>query len=131
MIDQRLSAEEKARFEELDVKGVLGMTNDEVREWADLGHRKYINASVAGADVNGNTNCLYNIACPKCGAFDSFSIQVTAITKFTDNGSEYIGDTEWDDESPIACCECQHMGKVGDFYINPPTKEAPEEEMML
>ena len=34
-----LQADEKARFAELDAKGVLGMTNDEVSEWALLGSR--------------------------------------------------------------------------------------------
>lgn len=62
-----------------------------------------------------NTNCLEGLRCPKCGNEDRFFIIGGAQFEVTDDGSDTVGDHEWDDHSPMSCPECNHEGKVRDF----------------
>jgi hypothetical protein len=62
-----------------------------------------------------NENCLEGIRCPKCKQQDRFYIVGTCTFEVTDDGSEAIGDHEWDGDSTIACSECNHSGKVKEF----------------
>ena len=62
-----------------------------------------------------NENCLLDIACPKCHQTDRFLITATATFDVTDDGTEAVGDVEWDDHSIIKCPECGHRDTVIGF----------------
>ena len=63
-----------------------------------------------------NENCLTGIICPKCGSLEPFDIEIRTVTRMFDDGSDsQVGDQEWDAESYIMCCECNHHGTVADF----------------
>lgn len=72
-----------------------------------------------------NTNCLEGMACPKCGSEGPFKIVITAWALMFDDGIEETDESEWDDESPCICHECNHLGTVKDFEDE---TEEPEEE---
>jgi len=62
-----------------------------------------------------NSNCLENIQCPHCGNASRFKIVALVTADVCDDGAEFHGDAEWDDNSPITCPECDRSGKVADF----------------
>jgi hypothetical protein len=64
-----------------------------------------------------NANCLQDIKCPKCGGEDRFHIQALVTTLVTDDGAEAAdGNFEWDENSPIKCLQCNHTGRVRQFW---------------
>jgi hypothetical protein len=69
-----------------------------------------------------NTNCLTNIACPRCSHEDSFIIEVKTRANVTDYGAESFGDMFWDERSFIECKNCETGGTVAEF-----TRETPEQ----
>ena len=64
-----------------------------------------------------NTNCLENIACPKCGWRGEVFIIATTEVEVVDNGTDTQGDVEWDEQSPCRCGFCHHRGVVQDFTV--------------
>lgn len=61
-----------------------------------------------------NEGCLMDMGCPECGQRDSFKIEFRGTAEVSDEGSDDVGDHEWDGKS--ACqCECGHAGTVRDF----------------
>jgi hypothetical protein len=62
-----------------------------------------------------NSNCLQNVCCPKCGQEDRFKIVALITCDVTDDGSDPVGDHEWDDTSPTRCPECGFSGELKDF----------------
>ena len=62
-----------------------------------------------------NTNCLENIKCPACGNEEWFRIAATTIVTVTDDGTEDLGDMEWDDDSYAECAQCHRHGTLKDF----------------
>jgi DNA-directed RNA polymerase subunit RPC12/RpoP len=66
-----------------------------------------------------NTNCLEGVRCPKCGQEDRFKIVALTTCLVTDDGSEPVGDHEWDDESATRCPECGFDGTLKDFSNKP------------
>src|SRR5438874_664600 len=62
-----------------------------------------------------NTNCLVGIRCGKCGQEDRFRIAAMISCIVTDDGSEPVGDHEWDDDSATDCPECGFNAKLKDF----------------
>lgn len=65
-----------------------------------------------------NTNCLEGIRCPGCNQEARFVIAVSVFASVTDDGTDALGGaTEWDDNSPITCPECNQSGPVGDFRL--------------
>jgi hypothetical protein len=62
-----------------------------------------------------NTNCLEGIRCPKCGQEDEFRIACTMVCTVIDDGTEKIGDIEWDENSWCLCPRCEKDGKLKDF----------------
>jgi len=62
-----------------------------------------------------NENCLEGIICPKCGQEDEFKITALITCLVNDDGSEPMGDHEWDDESRCECVSCEFSGKLKDF----------------
>ena len=63
-----------------------------------------------------NTNCLENIACPKCGNDSLIHIEVTMPAAVTDDGAETFGDMYWDHGSFAKCPDCGHSATLGDFH---------------
>lgn len=70
-----------------------------------------------------NTNCLEGIRCPKCSQEDRFKITALITCVVTDDGSEPIGDHEWDGESSTHCPECGFNGTLKNFRKLPPDPE--------
>jgi hypothetical protein len=62
-----------------------------------------------------NSNCLEGIRCPACGQEDRFKITALITCAVTDNGSEPVGDHEWDDDSSTRCSVCGFDGKLRNF----------------
>ena len=62
-----------------------------------------------------NTNCLKDIACPKCAHDEFFRIAVTGYAFVNDDGFSGVESPNWDDESQIICYDCNHQGTVRDF----------------
>jgi hypothetical protein len=52
-----------------------------------------------------NINCLENVCCPNCRQEDHFKIVATICCLVSDDGSEPVGDHEWDDSSATSCVE--------------------------
>ena len=64
-----------------------------------------------------NTNCMENVACPKCGARYKVFIVATTEVEVNDNGTDTMGGVEWDKQSPCRCGYCAHRGVVQDFTV--------------
>ena len=62
-----------------------------------------------------NDNCLEGMACPVCGATESFEIEVKVLAVVRDDGWTEFEGSDWDDESFCLCRECGLAGKVADF----------------
>jgi len=73
-----------------------------------------------------NTNCLEGVCCPKCGQEDCFKITAIITCVVTDDGSEPVGDHEWDDESATRCAECDFDGTLKDFSKKPELPPDPD-----
>lgn len=65
-----------------------------------------------------NKNCLYGMACPKCGSEEPFHIECTSTFTVYDDGTDlhYTG-PYWDDNSHCSCCQCTFEGHVHNFKI--------------
>jgi hypothetical protein len=75
-----------------------------------------------------NTNCLNRIRCPKCRQQDRFFIDGNARFEVTDDGSEAVGQHEWNDASMTRCPECLHAAPLKDFRVLPPDPEGMNDE---
>lgn len=67
---------------------------------------------------NPNVNCLEGMACPSCGSFGPFKIEVTQSgeARVSDDGTDFIeGNVEWDQDSACSCTNCDFSGVVADF----------------
>lgn len=73
-----------------------------------------------------NTNCLEGIRCPKCSQEDRFFITGCAQFEVTDDGSEAVGDHEWDEGSSTRCPECNHIAPLKDFHAGPTLPPDPD-----
>lgn len=62
-----------------------------------------------------NTNCLEGMQCPKCGSLEPFNIEVKAMARVYDNGTEDFREAQWDDMGYCECAECFKYGVVADF----------------
>lgn len=67
-------------------------------------------------DADINENCLEDIACAKCGTRDGFKIGFNGTCQVNDDGSDDVGDHEWDGVSSCVCT-CGEGGTVDDFTI--------------
>lgn len=54
----------------------------------------------------------YGLSCPKCGQTERLHVQIFCMAELTTNGTEALGDHDWDDAS--FCC-CPHYGHTGDI----------------
>jgi hypothetical protein len=75
-----------------------------------------------------NSNCLENISCPKCGQEERFKIVALITCDVTDEGSEPVGDHEWDDHSATRCPVCGFDGKLKEFRKKPELPPNPDSE---
>jgi hypothetical protein len=73
-----------------------------------------------------NSNCLENVCCPKCAQDDRFKIVALITCDVTDDGSEAVGDHEWDDTSATRCVECGFDGELKEFRRKPDLPPDPE-----
>ena len=62
-----------------------------------------------------NTNCLVGMKCPKCGSYEPFWIVVASMALMSDDGTDEIKDTEWNQSSYCKCWHCEFEGEVKDF----------------
>lgn len=63
-----------------------------------------------------NENCLQGIRCPACGQEDRLKITALITCVVTDDGSDPVGDHEWDDDSGTHCPNCGFDGKLKAFH---------------
>jgi hypothetical protein len=75
-----------------------------------------------------NSNCLENVTCPKCGQEDRFKIVALITCDVADDGSEPVGDHEWDDHSATRCPECGFDGELKEFRKKPELPADPDTE---
>lgn len=59
------------------------------------------------------------LLCPKCGHMDSLNVSAMTTVKVVWDGSEDVGDHEWDDQSFASCPSCHHSGRVINFFPEP------------
>jgi hypothetical protein len=64
-----------------------------------------------------NTNCLEHRQCPQCQQTDRFDITATATFRLLDDGTEYHGDVEYDEDNAAACPDCGWSGKWGETQM--------------
>lgn len=64
-----------------------------------------------------NTNCLEGMRCPRCQKLGKMEIAITALALVSDEGTETINDTEWNEDSFCRCDECDYCGTVKEFLI--------------
>lgn len=77
------------------------------------------------------TNCLTDLACPRCGRRDGIQIQVKRWASFADSGTDdEPGDTEYTARNPAQCSECDHSGTVAGFTF-PGLDDAIEEGKII
>ena len=62
-----------------------------------------------------NRDCLDGVRCPNCSRNDRFTITAIVACEVTDDGSEPVGDHEWDDASSTRCPECGRAGLMREF----------------
>lgn len=65
-----------------------------------------------------NHNCLFGWECPNCEYTEAFRVHALRSLEvmLTDDGTEDKGgDTDWDSDSQVTCCECGHVATVFDF----------------
>ena len=61
----------------------------------------------------------YELACPACDQADELDIVIKTLANVTANGSEPVGDHEWDSDSYCRCSFCGFDGVLADFRITP------------
>ncbi len=67
----------------------------------------------------------WHLKCPKCGSDEYLEVVFKGTARLTSQGTEDIGDHEWDQESYMACAHCGHDGNVRDFDSDtPPNQDA-------
>lgn len=62
-----------------------------------------------------NSNVLVGVECPSCGSGGPFDVTGSATFRVTDEGSEVVGDHEWDEASDCRCVECGYRKAFGEF----------------
>lgn len=58
---------------------------------------------------------LFNVACPNCGSDGDLLVAVCVWARLSVDGTEPVGDHDWDNESGMICLACRTAGKVGTF----------------
>lgn len=64
---------------------------------------------------------IFNMACPKCGNDTSLNVVISCWAELRPDGTDPVGDHEWNEESPCDCSACHHAGIVADFNLPVPT----------
>jgi len=62
-----------------------------------------------------NTNVLEGFECPNCGSLGPFRIAAKSVFEVYDSGADSFTDVEWEDNSAVVCCSCEHEGTVKSF----------------
>lgn len=62
-----------------------------------------------------NDNCLAGMKCPECGSLEPFVIECKACVLMHDEGSDEVGNLDWENDSFCKCEECEFHGTVSDF----------------
>lgn len=75
-----------------------------------------------------NTNCLADLACPRCGNDSCLNIEVRTLATFTDLGCEDYGGMDWDYASPAECPECDFTGAVHEFTVTNQPRQPTDQE---
>lgn len=71
-------------------------------------------------DLEIQTNCCIDIACPECGARSGFKVdaRITARVYLDDDGTRETNEgqeTDWGRRSGVECTDCGHCGVMGEF----------------
>ncbi len=62
-----------------------------------------------------NTNVLIGFECPECGSLGPFQIAAKSWFQVSDSGTDSHSDVEWEKDSAVICCGCNHEGTVKSF----------------
>jgi hypothetical protein len=60
---------------------------------------------------------LFALACPKCGSDSQLHLVITTWATLSADGSESLGDHEWDDTANCRCIGCKFAGVASDFAV--------------
>jgi hypothetical protein len=69
-------------------------------------------------DESPNTNCLEGWQSPDCQSWGSFTVEVTMHVRLSDDGTDFLenyGDTEFSNDAPAMCQNCQREATVAYF----------------
>ena len=58
---------------------------------------------------------LFGLACPKCDDDHRLHLVITTLAALSADGTEPIGDHEWDSTAYCRCNGCRFEGVVSDF----------------
>lgn len=85
-------------------------------------------------DINGNDNCLQNVACPGCGQFEEFYIEGWpskmngwVILPVRDDGvdsADDIGAFEYGERARVDCRRCGWFGGLDQLTYVPEAEDA-------
>ena len=72
---------------------------------------------------------MWEYKCPKCGQRDRLYVVGLTWYEFDEDGAvptkKFGSDIEWGEKSLARCPECDHEGRLGEFYCE---DEGPEQE---
>jgi hypothetical protein len=58
---------------------------------------------------------IFGLACPSCGADDDLRVVVRVVAKLSPDGTDPLGDHDWDEQSSCMCSRCEFTGYVRQF----------------
>jgi len=70
--------------------------------------------------------CIEGMKCPECGQHEEFKIAGTSVFKVTEDGTDFGGDVEWDNQNYAECPECGWSGTVRALYPMETPRNAEE-----
>jgi hypothetical protein len=58
----------------------------------------------------------WGYACPNCKSDEHLQVELTTMANLMADGTDPVGDQEWDENSFMRCTNCNHDDKAARFY---------------
>lgn len=68
---------------------------------------------------------LFKLACPKCGSDEHLAVAIETWANLSPDGTEPIGDHDWNAYSGCRCTSCAFNGAVENFHVAPDATPPP------